>query len=173
VRTSGDPLDLAGALRKEVWAVDPDQPVLKVETMEDVVSDSIWRPRFSAWIFSAIGGLALLLTCAGVYSVVAYTATLRSREVGIRVALGATPSRIFVEILREGALMTAAGVAFGVAAAALLTRFIASLLFGVATTDAFTFVTVPLVLACVSAVALWLPARRATNIDPMEALRQD
>src|SRR5262249_51699260 len=86
VRTSGEPLALASVLQKEVWAVDPNQPVVKVETMEDVIADSIWRPRFSAWIFSVLGALAVLLTAAGVYSVVAYTTTMRMREVGIRVA---------------------------------------------------------------------------------------
>src|SRR6185437_12402519 len=94
VRTYGDPLAIASTLQKQVWAVDPNQPVVKVETMDDVIADSIWRPRFSAWIFSVLGGLAVLLTCAGVYGVVAYTTTLRAREVGIRVALGATPCTV-------------------------------------------------------------------------------
>src|SRR5207253_4483974 len=100
VRTSGDPLSLATTLRKEVWAVDPNQPIVKVETMNDVIADSIWRPRFSAWVFSVLGGLALLLTSAGVYGVVAYTTALRRREVGIRVAMGATPRDIIGVILR-------------------------------------------------------------------------
>ncbi len=93
--------------------------------------------------------------------------------IGLRAALGATPSRIFAQILREGALMTAVGIAFGLAAALALTRYLASFLFGIPPTDPITFVAVPLLLACVSALALWLPARRATRIDPMEALRQD
>ncbi len=101
VRTSGEPLSLAATLRKEVWAVDPNQPIVKVETMNDVITDSIWRPRFSAWVFSVLGGLALLLTSAGVYSVVAYTTALRAREVGIRVALGATPSKIIAVVMRR------------------------------------------------------------------------
>ena len=91
VRTPGDPLALAPVIQKAVWEVDPSQPVVKIQTMEDVVDASIWRPRFSAWIFSVLGGLAVLLTSAGVYGVVAYTTSLRAYEVGIRVALGATP----------------------------------------------------------------------------------
>src|SRR6202023_3129395 len=86
-RTSGAPLSMAAMLSKQVWGGNPDQPIVKVETMDDVIADSIWRPRFSAWVFSVLGGLALLLTSAGVYSVVAYTTALRSREGGIRVAL--------------------------------------------------------------------------------------
>ena len=91
VRTSGEPLALADTLRKQVWAVDASEPVTKIETLRDIIADSIWRPRFSAWVFSVLGGLALLLTSAGIYGVVAYTTTLRVREVGIRVALGASP----------------------------------------------------------------------------------
>src|ERR1039458_8202403 len=98
VRTSGEPLTLAAALRKEVWAVDTHQPIVKVETMNDVIANSIWRPRFSAWLFSVLGGLALVLTAAGIYSVVAYTTMLRAREVGIRVAMGATPADVVAVI---------------------------------------------------------------------------
>src|SRR5580658_5238258 len=100
-RTSGDPLALAGILRKQVWAVDSNEPVLKVQTMGDVIAGSIWRPRFSAWIFAALGGLALLLTSAGIYGIVAYTTALRNKEVGIRVALGANPRDIAAVVLRS------------------------------------------------------------------------
>src|SRR6476469_10034328 len=100
MRISRDPLSLVSALRKEMWAVDPNQPIVKVETMEQIITNSIWRSRFSAWLFSALGGLALLLTSAGVYSVMAYTTALRAREVGIRVALGAQPRNVVAAIVK-------------------------------------------------------------------------
>src|SRR5262249_6391362 len=98
VRTDGEPAALAAALSKQVWAVDPNEPVVKVETMEEVIANSIWRPRFSAWIFSVLGGLSVLLTAIGVYGVVAYTSNLRAREMGIRVALGATANDVVAVI---------------------------------------------------------------------------
>src|SRR5258708_31857792 len=101
VRTEGDPTALAAALRKQVWAVDPNQPVVKVETMEDVIANSIWRPRFSAWIFTVLGGLAVLLTSAGFYSVFADTTPLRAREVAIPEALGAPPRTVVAVVLRR------------------------------------------------------------------------
>ena len=109
VKASGDPMSLAQSLRKEVWAVDPNQPIVKVQTMDDVIADSIWRPRFTAWIFSVLGAMALLLTCTGVYSVVAYTTALRSHEVGIRVALGATPADVVGGVLRAAMIPLMAG----------------------------------------------------------------
>jgi putative ABC transport system permease protein len=173
LKTAGDPLRLAESVRQRVLQIDPNRAVYDIQRLSDYVSSTLTERRFQAIVLSSFAGMALLLAAVGLYGVTSFLVSLRTREIGLRAALGATPSRIFVEILRDGAIMTAAGVAFGLAAAALLTRFIASFLFGVATTDAFTFVAVPLLLACVSALALWLPARRATHIDPMEALRQD
>ncbi len=99
VRTEREPMALAAALQKQVWAVDPNQPVVKVETLNELIADSIWRPRFSAWIFSVLSGLSLLLTATGVYGVMAYTSALRAQEIGIRVALGATPSNVAAAVL--------------------------------------------------------------------------
>jgi predicted permease len=173
VRTSGDPLALADVLRKEVWAVDPDQPVLKVETMDNVIADSIWRPRFSAWIFSVIGGLALLLTCAGVYSVVAYTATLRVREVGIRVALGATPSRIIALILRDAILPLTAGLALSLIAALLLLRLLTGLLYEIGPGDPAAYLGAGAVLVIAGVFASVRPALRAASADPAQVLRSE
>ena len=103
-------MSLAAALRKAVWAVDPNQPVVKVETMDDVMANSIWRPRFSAWFFSVLGALALLLTAAGIYSVVSYTSVLRAHEVGIRMALGATPKNIVAVIVQSACFPLLAGL---------------------------------------------------------------
>src|SRR5882672_8541879 len=141
VRTEGEPTALAAALRKEVWAVDPNQPIVKVETMEDVIADSIWRPRFSAWVFSVLGGLALLLTCAGIYSVVAYTTNLRAREIVIRMALGATPQKVVAVILRGAMIPLASGLAVSLAAALLLSRLLASLLYEIGSNDPVTYVS--------------------------------
>ena len=173
VRAQGDPLALADTLRKEIWAVDPDQPVLKVETMDDVIADSIWRPRFSAWIFSVIGGLALLLTCAGVYSVVAYTATLRSREVGIRVALGATPSRIVALILRDAMLPLAEGLAVSLIAALVLSRLLTGLLYEIGPGDPAAYLAAAAILLIAGVFASVRPALRSASVDPAAVLRAE
>jgi putative ABC transport system permease protein len=171
LKTSGDPTHLAEAVRLRVREIDPNRAVYDVQRLSDSVSSTLTQRRFQVALLGSFAAMALLLAAVGLYGVTSFLVSLRTREIGLRAALGATPSRIFAQILREGAMMTAIGVAFGLAAALALTRYIGSLLFGVAPTDPITFVAVPLLLACVSAVALWLPARRATNIDPVEALR--
>lgn len=173
VRTSGDPLALAPELSKEVWAVNPDQPIVQVETMNDVIADSIWRPRFSAWIFSILGALALLLTSAGVYSVIAYTTTLRSREVGIRVALGATPFDVMWSIVRDAVTPLAIGLAAGIACALALSRLLTSILYHVAATDAVTYWSAGTLLLAIGALASARPAWKAATGDPSEALRTE
>jgi predicted permease len=173
VRTSGEPLALAAALRKAVWALNPDQPIVKVETMNDVIADSIWRPRFSAWVFTVLGVLALLLTCAGVYSVVSYTAMLRAREVGIRVALGATPANVVAVILRGAMLPLAAGLAVSLATALLLSRLLASLLYEIGSNDPLTYAVAVTVLLATGALASARPAWKAAVGDPLEALRTE
>jgi putative ABC transport system permease protein len=173
VKSSGDPLQLSEAIRRHMRAIEPNRAVFDVKRLSDYVSSSLTERRFQMILLSSFAAMALLLAAVGLYGVTSFLVSLRTREIGLRTALGATPSRIFAQILREGAIMTAAGVAIGLVAALALTRFAASLLFGVTPTDPITFVAVPLLLVCVSAVALWSPARRATNIDPMEALRQE
>ena len=173
VRTSGDPLSLAATLSKEVWAVDPNQPIVKVETMNEVIANSIWRPRFSAWIFSVLGGLALLLTSAGVYGVVAYTTGLRTREVGIRVALGASPRDVVAMILRSALIPLAAGLAVSVVAALLLSRLLGSLLYEISGTDPVTYFGAGMLLLGIGAAASILPAWRAATRDPLHALRTE
>lgn len=173
LKSAGDPLRLAGAVRQRIHQIDPNRAVYDVKRLSDYVSSTLTERRFQMILLSSFAATAVLLAAVGLYGVTSFLVSLRTREIGLRAALGATPSRIFGQILREGALMTAAGVAFGLAASLALTRYIASFLFGVAPTDPITYVAVPVLLACVSTLALWLPARRATNIDPMEALRQD
>jgi putative ABC transport system permease protein len=173
VRTSGDPLSLAATLRKEIWAADPNQPIVKVETMNDVVADSIWRPRFSAWIFSVLGSLALLLTSAGVYGVMAYTTARRAREVGIRVALGASPRRVMELILRDAMIPLAAGLASGLFVALLLSRLLASLLYEISSADPVTYLGAGALLLAIGAAASARPAWKAATGDPLTALRTE
>ena len=173
VRTSGDPLAVAGILQKEVWAYDPKQPITKIETMEDVVADSIWRPRFSAWLFSVLGALALLLTAAGIYGVIAYTTTLRFREVGIRIALGATSSHVISLIVRDALAPLLCGLAIGAGTALMFSRALAGVLYEIRGSDPVTYVAAGLVLIAIGAAAAIRPAWKASHSDPLMALRVD
>ena len=165
VRTEGQPTALAAALKKEVWAVDPKQPVVKVETMEDVIADSIWRPRFSAWIFSVLSGLSVFLTAIGVYGVVAYTSTLRTREVGIRVALGATPKEVATVVLRGAMIPLLSGLGLSIVAALLLSRVLTNLLYGISSSDPLTYFCAGALLLVIGAAASARPAWRAATQD--------
>jgi putative ABC transport system permease protein len=174
VRTvASDPLALAAALRKAIREVDATQPVVKVETLEDVVADSIWRPRFSAWVFSVLGGLALLLTGTGVYGIVAYTSARRSREVGIRVAVGAAPAQVAALVLRDALKPLALGLAGSMAVALFLSRWMASLLYEIGATDPVTYLAVAIVLLGTGTAASVGPAWRAASGDPLQALRSE
>ena len=173
VRTFGDPVALADTLRKEVWAVEPDQPIVKLETLEDVVADAIWRPRFSAWIFSVLGALAVVLTSAGIYGVVSYTTSLRTREVGIRVALGASPRLVVVTILRGAMLPLAIGTVVGLIAAVGASRLLSSLLYELSSTDVATYVGAVALLLAIGAAASVRPAWKAATGDPLTALRTE
>lgn len=173
VRAAGDPLSIAATLQKEVWAVDPDQPVVKVETMEDVIANSIWRPRFSAWIFSVLGGLAVLLTCAGVYAVVAYTSGLRAHEMGIRVAVGASPRHVAAEIVRAAMIPLTLGVLLSVVASLLLSRLLESLLFEIRSADPVAYLGAAALILLIGAAASGRPAWRAAHGDPWKALRAE
>jgi predicted permease len=173
VRTSGEPLALADTLKKAVWRVDPDQPIVNVETLSDVIADSIWRPRFSAWIFSVLAGLALVLTSAGVYGVVAYTTALRTWEIGIRTALGASPRDLMTVVLRGVMIPLACGLAVSVVAAALLSRLLASVLYEISGTDPVTYLGASLLLLGIGAMASVRPAWRAAVRDPFEVLKAE
>jgi ABC-type antimicrobial peptide transport system permease subunit len=139
--------------------------------MEDVIADSIWRPRFSAWIFSTLGALALLLTSAGVYSVIAYTTTLRAREVGIRVALGAVPRNVVVLLVRQAMVPLAAGLVISAAGSLALSRLLKSLLYETSPADHLTYTVAAAVLLAIGALASAAPAWKASAGDPVAALR--
>jgi putative ABC transport system permease protein len=173
VRTEGEPIALAAILKKQVWAVDPKQPVVKVETMEEVIANSIWRPRFSAWIFSVLSGLSVLLTAIGVYGVVAYTSALRAREIGIRVALGATANDVLAVILRGAMIPLVFGLGLSVVATLWLSRLLANLLYGVSSSDPLTYLSAGALLLLIGAAASVRPAWRAATRDPLGTLRAE
>jgi putative ABC transport system permease protein len=173
VRTDGDPAALSSAIRHQVAAVDADLPVFLVRTMTEYVDRNLEQPRLSMAVLSAIGGLALLLATIGIYGVLSYSVSQCTREIGIRMALGATRASVLRGIMREGALMSAAGVVVGVAGSLAGMRYIGDLLFGVRPTDLATFVAIPSMLLAVALCATLIPARRATRVDPIVALRYE
>ena len=173
IRTDGDPAAMAPAVRGELMAMDPDQPVSDVRTMDQVMAETVSRPRFNTLLFGLFAGLATLLAGVGIFGVMNYSVTLRTRELGIRMALGAQPGRVLMLILRQGLLLTLIGIGIGLAGALALTRVISGLLFGVDATDPATFAAIVLLLAAVSLVACYIPARRATKVDPLIALRYE
>ena len=173
VRTAADPAGLTNALQARIWALDKDLPISSLASMEDIVSNSMWQPRFSMLLLGAFAGLALMLAAVGIYGVISYSVSQRTHEIGIRMALGAQPSDVLHLVVRQGAAMAAAGVVIGLAGALALARLLTSLLYGISPTDSLTFVAVALLLAGVAAAASYIPARRASRIDPILALRHE
>ncbi len=173
VRTSGDATRFGTTVAKEIRALDPEQPVADVRTMKQVISKSIARPRFNTVLLSIFAGVALVLASVGLYGVMNYSATQRTHEVGIRMALGATRADIMRLVVGNGMLLTLIGIAIGVVASCGLTRVMQRFLFGVAPTDVLTFVAVSLLLIAVALVANYIPARKATRVNPVIALRYE
>jgi putative ABC transport system permease protein len=173
VRTTIEPSGLAAAVRQAVASVDKAQPVADVRTMENIVSAAVTQPRFNFALLAVFSAIALVLSAAGIYGVTAYTVSQRTHEIGIRMALGAEGRDVLKMILGQGLRLTAIGVAFGLLASFLLTRFLSGMLFGVGATDVSTFAVVALILTGVALVACFVPARRAAKTDPMVALRYE
>src|SRR5947208_4763301 len=173
IRTAGDPAAFATTLRREVQAIDPDQPIYNVRTMDDAVTTSLGTRRVSMQLFAVFAVAALLLAAIGIYGVMAYTVTQRTQEIGIRMALGAQKSDILRLVVRQGMTLTLIGVIAGLAGAFALTRVIANLLFGVGASDPVTFIAVSLLLIFVSLIACYLPARRAARLNPTVALAKN
>jgi putative ABC transport system permease protein len=171
LRTAGDPGTLGDAIRPEVEAVDPNVPVYAVRTMEDVIARSMAERRFALQILGFFAGVALLLAAIGIYGVMAYTFSQRRHEIGIRLALGAQPRDILRMALSEGMTLVAVGLGSGLVGALILTRFLRSMLYAVSPNDPLTFVALPALLAAVALLACFVPARRATQVDPLVALR--
>ena len=173
VRTSSDPAGLAGAVVREIHAVDPNAVVYEVRTMQDRLHDSLARQRFSTLMLGAFAAFALLLAAVGVYGVMSYLVSQSTHDIGVRVALGARPGNILGLVVRQGMELAAIGIVGGLIGALVLTRAMTSLLFGVTAIDAVTFSSVALILGVVAFAATVIPARRATNVDPMVALRDE
>jgi predicted permease len=173
VRTSGDPAALVGAVRNEVRALDPAMAIFNVETMEQHLRDALFLPRLAATLFGVFGFTGLALAGVGLYGVMSYSVSRRTREIGIRLALGAPIGRVRRLIVRQGMGLTAIAVALGLPASLAVAKFSTSLLYGVRPHDPLTFVAVPLFLAMIALLACWLPARRATSVDPQAALRSE
>ena len=170
VRVKGDPLDYATALRQAVWSVDANQPVADVQPLSDLVSKELSVQRAQLWLLGAFAGLALLLSAVGLYGLLAYLVAQRTRDLGVRMALGASRAQVLRWILRQGFQLVAAGLASGTVGALLLTRLMRKLLYDVSPADPATLVLVAFTLTLVAAIACYAPARRAATIDPMQAL---
>jgi len=173
LRTALDAGAAAAELREAVSAIDRAMPVDRIETMEQVVSGSVAQPRFRTAILAAFAVLALVMASIGIYGVMNYLVIQRTREFGIRLSVGATRADVLRLVLRRAAVLIGAGTCLGLAGSAVLVRLIAKLLFGTAPLDGFTFAAVPLLLAAVALAASYIPARRATRVDPMVTLRYE
>ena len=171
VRAEGDPANMIRAVEKQVWAVDKDQPMYKIRTMEQVVGESQSSSRFTLAVLAIFAAVAMGLAAVGIYGVISYTVTQRTREIGIRIALGAERSDVLRLVVGQGTVLAVSGVAVGLGGALALTRVMRNLLFGVSATDPLIFAGAALFLAAVAMLASYIPARRAMRVDPMVSLR--
>ncbi len=173
VRGYSDPSMLSPAIRKAVQEIDREQPVFGLKTMETLLSDSVAQQRQRAYVLGAFAFVSLVVAMVGVYGVMAYSVTRRTHEIGVRVALGAQRGDVLAMVVGEGLAMALIGVAIGLALSLALTRVLASFLFGVGPRDVATFASVSVALVVATCVASYVPARRATRVDPIRALRHE
>ena len=164
---------MAASVRRTVWGIDKDQPVSNISTMEDVLSESLARQRFSMLLLGIFAAVALVLAAGGIYGVMSYSVAQRTHEIGIRMALGAQASDVLKLAIGGGLKLVTIGIVIGLVAAYVLTRVMSSLLFGVTATDPLTFIGVSVSLVIVALMACFVPARRATKVDPLIALRYE
>ena len=173
VRAEGDPLSLAAPIREQVTQLDPDQPVSSIETMESRIASSVARPRLQTTVLAVFALVAILLAAVGIYGVMSYAVTQRSKEIGIRLALGAARREVLALVFRSGVTMVTIGIVIGLAAALALSRVLQTLLFEVSTTDPTVFAAIALLLFVTAGIAAWIPARRAARLDPIATLRSE
>lgn len=171
ISTSVDPLSLAPGVRSAVLQIDSDQPVSNIRTMNDIVSESVARQRFSMLLLAIFAAVALVLAAVGIYGVMSYAVAQRTREIGLRMALGAQPAHVLKLVVGQGLKLVLIGVGIGLVASLLMTRAMSSLLFGISPTDPATLTVISVVLTAVAVLASYLPARRATKVDPLVAFR--
>jgi ABC-type antimicrobial peptide transport system permease subunit len=172
VRSTADPSTVMAAIRVQMRELDRDLPLTELRQLTELVSASVSRPRFYTTVLGVFAAIALVLAAVGIYGVISYAVSLRTRELGIRIALGATGSQVSRLVLRQGVLLALAGVAVGGTGAYWLTRLLSKLLFGVSATDPLTFVGVAGLLTVIAALASYVPARRAARVDPLLAMRE-
>jgi putative ABC transport system permease protein len=173
IRTKGDAANVAASARNVIQTIDPEQPVSDVRTLESVLGKSIAKARFSTLLLTVFAGVALVLAAVGIYGVISYLVTQRLHEIGVRMALGAQAGDVLKLVLRNGMVLALVGVLIGLGGAFALTRVMTTLLFGITPTDAVTFGTVSALLLLVALFACYIPARRATKVDPLMALRYE
>jgi ABC-type antimicrobial peptide transport system permease subunit len=171
-RTQAAPASVAQSIQRALYAVDPTQPVFDIKTMEERLDDSVAQRRFNMLLLGLFAALALILASIGIYGVISYSVTQRTREIGLRLALGAQRSDVLRLIIAQGLRLTVIGLAAGVMAALAIGKLISSLLYGINAHDPLTFLTTVFVLSAIALLACWLPARRASRLDPLIALRQ-
>jgi predicted permease len=172
-RTATDPMVIVPAIQQAIWSVDKNAPITDVKTMDQLVAESVAEPRFQAILLGSFGALGLLLAMVGIYGVISYGVTQRTREIGVRMALGAQPANVLRMVIREGMLLAAGGIMIGIGGAMALGRVLQSLLFEIKPTDPATFIGVSILLILVALAACYIPARRAMRVDPMVALRYE
>jgi putative ABC transport system permease protein len=173
IRTNSDPAGFMPAVRREIQAIDKGQPVFNIKTMDQLLSESIAQRRFNMLLLASFAVLALSLAALGIYGVMSYTVSQRTHEIGVRMALGAQPADVLKLVVRQGLILMLCGIMIGLVGALALTPVMTSLLYGVSSTDPLTFAVVILVLAIASLLSCYIPARRATGVDPLNALRYE
>jgi putative ABC transport system permease protein len=173
VRASGDPSSITASVRREVQSLERNLPVANPTLLRESLNNSLYAARMGALLLGVFGSLALVLAAVGLYGVMSFSVSRRTRELGIRMALGARAADVFRMVLRQGMTLVLLGIAVGLVASTLMTRLLQSFLYGISTTDALTFASVPMMLALVAFLACYIPARRATKVDPLVALRYE